>query len=108
MLPYDPKFHTGDITEMRTTFTSSDIALSMDDPNRKPKFGTTKYPWRSMAVGTSFHVDIKEANYKTISTSCYKWSKKLNKKFRAIDHKENGIEVARLPDPLAKEGFDFK
>lgn len=77
----------------RPVYPSSDLAS-------KPKINTVgivKYPWRSLEEGQSFLVAPNEANWITISTSCYKWSKKLGRKFRAINHGEKGIEVARLP-----------
>lgn len=81
---------------MKPCHPSSDTARAMNDPNRPPRVGTAKYPWHSLKVLESFHVAPNEANFTTISTSCYKWSKKLGKKFRAIDYGEKGIEVARL------------
>lgn len=81
---------------MRPSFPSSTKALSLNNLTRGTKIGIKKYPWRDLEIGTSFHVNPNEANFTTISTSCYKWSKKLGKKFRAVDHGENGIEVARL------------
>lgn len=77
----------------RPVYPSSDLALAP----KTPKIGTAKYPWRSLEVGKSFLVAPDEANWTTISTSCYKWSKKLGRKFRAVNHGEKGIEVARLP-----------
>ena len=76
----------------RTVYPSSDLAKA---PKAAP-VGTVKYPWRSLEVGQSFLVAPNEANWTTISTSAYKWSKKLNCKFRAVNHGEAGIEVARL------------
>lgn len=76
----------------RPVYPSSDLAKAP----RQPKIGTAKYPWRSLEVGQSFLVAPNEANWITISTSCYKWSKKLERKFRAVNHGEQGIEVARL------------
>lgn len=83
---------------MRPVYPSSPLALATNNPDDKPKFGTAKYPWRNLEVGSSFLVAPNEANMTTISTSCYKWSKKLNRKFRAFDHGDKGIEVARLPN----------
>ena len=60
--------------------------------------GIKKYPWRTLEVGQSFLVEPNEANWTTISTSCYKWSKKLGVKLRAYNHGDKGIEVARLPN----------
>lgn len=76
----------------RPTYPSSDLAK---EP-KATRIGTAKYPWRSLDVGMSFLVAPNEANWITISTSCYKWSKRLGRKFRAVNHGENGIEVARL------------
>lgn len=76
----------------RPVYPSSDLAKA----TKPPKIGTAKYPWRSLEEGQSFLVATNEANWITISTSCYKWSKKLNRKFRAVNHGEKGIEVARL------------
>lgn len=84
----------------RPVFKSSPQALSMSDPSSSPKVGRKKYPWQTLAIGESFLVAPNEANWNTISKSCYKWSKKLNKKFRAVDHGADGIEVARLFDSV--------
>ena len=102
-MTYTPKILPEGNTEMKPTFPSSAAARDMENLKRNPNIGIEKYPWRSMEVGTSFHVAPNEANYKTISTSCYKWSKKLGKRFRAVNHGENGIEVARLSDPIKEE-----
>jgi len=77
----------------RPIYPSSPKAL---EPPNKPIVGIPKYPWRSLQEGQSFLVAPNEANWTTISTSCYKWSKKLGVKLRAINHGEKGIEVARL------------
>ncbi len=77
----------------RPVYPSSDLALKP----AKPVVGILKYPWRTLEEGQSFLVEPNEGNWTTISTSCYKWSKKLGKKFRAVNHGEKGIEVARLP-----------
>ena len=65
----------------------------------KPKVFTAKYPWRTLTSGQSFIIptDV-PVKFKTIEDSCYKWSKKLKKKFRAVDHGEHGIEVALLSE----------
>jgi hypothetical protein len=77
----------------RPLYPNSPLALAYLS---KPSVGK-KYPWRSLQEGQSFLVAPNEANWTTISTSCYKWSKKLGVKFRAINHGKDGIEVARLP-----------
>ena len=76
----------------RPVYPSSDLAKTP----KLPKIGTAKYPWRTLDVGMSFLVAPNEANWITVSTSCYKWSKKLGCKFRAVNHGEKGIEVARI------------
>lgn len=76
----------------RPVYPSSDLALAP----KPTKVGASKYPWRTLEEGQSFLVKPNEANWTTISTACYKWSKKLNKKFRAFDHGADGIEVARI------------
>ena len=85
-----------------TFFDSSATALAMDDPSTYRKIGIEKYPWRSLPVGKSFHINITEGQpkFNTIQNSCYKWSEKLGRKFRAVNHGDKGIEVARLPDPV--------
>jgi len=80
----------------RPVYPSSPLAQT---PKAPVQFAA-KYPWRTLEVGQSFLVAPNEANWTTISTSCYKWSKKLNKKFRAFNHGADGIEVARLPDSV--------
>jgi hypothetical protein len=70
----------------------------------KPVVGTKKYPWRDLEVGEAFGVEPGTANWTTISTVCYKWSKKLGRKFRARRAPDGWIAVVRLPDTVgAKE-----
>lgn len=88
---------------MKPVFTSSPLALGT---SVKPKTAL-KYPWRTLEVGQSFLVEPGEANWTTISTACYKWSKKLGQKIRAFNHGDKGIEVARLPDDIVKQETDF-
>jgi len=96
-----PKFATNnapstieEATNVRPTFPSSAMATA----TKITKIGSPKYPWSTMDVGTSFHVATGEATYATIRNSCSKMGKKFKRKFRAIDHGNDGIEVARLPD----------
>ena len=86
---------------MRPVYPSSPAATT----KKPPKIGIPKYPWHSLEVGQSFLVAPGEANWTTISGSCYKWSKKLGKKFRAINHGDEGIEVARLEIIEEKKSF---
>jgi len=72
-------------------YASSPAAASL-----KGRVGVIKYPWKELEEGQSFLVPSGEGNWITISTACYKWSKKLGKKFRAVNHGADGIEVARL------------
>ena len=63
----------------------------------KPRKKVSKYPWRSLEIGKSFIIpNDGSVKFKTIEDSCYKWSKKLNRIFRAANHGEHGIEVGRL------------
>lgn len=108
MTTYAPIYEPDEHTKMKPVFTSSDTAKSLADTKKSTVIGTAKYPWRYMEVGQSFHVTTGEATWTTISTSCYKWSKKLNRKFRAVNHGDAGIEVARLPMSVGNIGIEFE
>jgi hypothetical protein len=86
---------------IRNSVPSSAAAKALAEPAKT----IAKYPWRTMEVWESFAVAPNEATWTTINTSCYKWSKKLNKKFRAINHGDKGIEVARLPMSEVRTSF---
>lgn len=77
-----------------------EIFDSSDAVTVEKKIGAEKYPWLQLPVGKSFFIRKSEHPVKiaTIRTSCSRWSKKLGRHFRAVEHAE-GIEVARLPDP---------
>lgn len=88
-------------------FKSSAKAKTIDADGAKAQIGAEKYPWRTLPEGESFFINTKEHVVKlsTIQSAASRWSKKLNRKFRAVKWEEDeennikeGIEVARLPD----------
>lgn len=75
---------------------SSPMVQAIEDTDKPRKIGIVKYPWRYLAVGRSFKIPLSEnVKFTTINNSCYKWSKKLDRTFRAFQH-DDCIEVARI------------
>lgn len=96
--------------QMTTNFDiidSSERARTVDADGARAQIGIEKYPWRSLPIGKSFYVDTEKNTVKlqTMQSAASRWSKKLNRQFRAIKW-EKGIEIARLPDKTV--GTDFK
>lgn len=80
-------------------FDTSEKAKIVDADGSRPQIGAEKYPWRSLPEGKSFFIDTKihVVKLQTMQSAASRWSKKLNRRFRAVAH-EGGIEVARLND----------
>jgi hypothetical protein len=79
-------------------YDSSPIVTNSEEIKRST--GNSKYPWYLLDVGKSFTIKDSDVGYNTIVTSCYRWSKKLKRTFKAYKH-DGVIEVARLQDPPA-------
>lgn len=58
---------------------------------------TSKYPFRTMNVGTSFTVPYNDVRETTLRSLCSRHGKKLEKKFRLVRHDDRQIyEIARI------------
>lgn len=89
-------------------FDTSEKAKTVDADGSRPQIGAEKYPWRALMEGKSFFIDTKTnaVRLQTMQSAASRWSKKLNRRFRAVAH-DGGIEVARLPDDVVKKEMDF-
>jgi len=92
------------ITDISVVDLSQDMEIEVSRPLVKSspkmaepyvsKFPTTsKYPWRELGIGQSFAVGKQESKIATLRSHAWKMGKKLGKKFRVIDHGEDGYEV---------------
>lgn len=55
-----------------------------------------KYPWRTMAAGTSFAITDKSSiKLSSLKVMAYKMEKKLDKQFNVVEH-DNCYEVGRI------------
>lgn len=64
---------------------------------RVGRVGLQKYPWNTVPAGKSFAVVRNDIKFNVLRSLASRTGKKLNRKFRVIDHKDNGpYEVAHL------------
>lgn len=63
-----------------------------------------KYPWRTMAIGTSFIVASSTIKYRTLQNYASKMGKKLHRRYKVVDHGATiGYEVGCIGERSVKE-----
>ena len=63
-----------------------------------------KYPWRTMAIGTSFSVAMSEIEYRSLQNYASKVGKKILRRFKVVKHDESMCyEVACIGERSVKK-----
>ena len=68
-------------------FPSSERALKIGQIDRR---------WETLEIGRSFAIECDPLSLPNLRNKAWRMGKKLNKRFRVIDHKKDGYEVARV------------
>ena len=62
----------------------------------KCKAVKTKYPFKALSVGESFMIPAEDFNKRSVTVSCSRFGKVLNRKFTMLIHNDGRCEVGRV------------
>ncbi len=63
---------------------------------RALRVGVIDRRWETLEIARSFVISCDEMELSNLRNKAWRMGKKLNKRFRVIDHKKDGYEVARV------------